>query len=636
MNWFKRSLRPARKRPADKTTEARREPSAVAPTGATGTSVAKPSRKAFSFSLSAATGTPWLLLAWDITGMSARLVPRLTDADKPLATAHSSEATFPAALAEVVERLGAEGHKLPKKVAVAARAMRPAVLDLPVNPEKPRPAAQMRELLRGELEPVLAEFAGLWTMGALLHTRKHLSAADRDRVVVEEAVRRENRRAPLRYGETALELALIDRATLNECLELQESLQLLDSEIVSAWTGWVAHGERHWLGGALNATFYQQWKASLSRHGLQLDTLLPLAWLSSEAVPGDENAEAREQAITLELHSEEVVAVRRLQGRVVGARTDGRMERPLQADWLLRLVEDWLNEARASLTLVCLMPDDEDAAARVAGDLELTTGHAVRVVGAVDCAQSTWRALARETATTSELRLPRLALRDLRGKPWKNPDNLRVAALALVILALAGVEATQRYRMHSLQSTMAERAKAENDTKQRTQMVLKISGEMQAVAKDLEKARNELQPLINTQTRLEAIALMRQYLPDLIGMLAESVGEDAVLDKISSSRYSQDATSIQVEAWSTTYTGAQAFVNRVAARTQHLNYGVSQTEINESIGRNTKPGYRVGFWLIQEADDLEADGTPLAPASAPARTPPTAPAGGVSSQGVKP
>ena len=603
MNWFKRS-------PRIKTPD-------------------RPRRKRFSFSLSAATGTPWLLLAWDITGMTARLVPRLADADKPLATAHSREATFPAALAEVVERLRADGHKLPKKAAVAARAMRPAVLDLPVNPEKPRPAAQMRELLRGELEPVLAEFAGLWTMGALLHARKHLSAADRDRVVVEEALRREDRRAPLRYGETALELALIDRATLNECLELQESLQLLDSDILSAWIGWVAHGARHWLGGALNGTFYQQWKDSLSRHGLQLDTLLPLAWLCSEAVPGEEHETT--QAITLELHSEEVVAVRRAQGRVTGARTDGRMERPLQADWLLRLVEDWLNEARASLTLVCLAAEDEDAAARVAGDLELTTGHAVRVIGAADSDRSIWRALARETAATSELRLPRLALRDLRGKPWKNPDNLRVAALAAALLALVGVEVTQRYRVHALESTMAERSRAESETKQRTQMVLKMSGEMLAVAKDLEKARNELQPLVNTQTRLEAIAHMRQYLPDLIGMLAESVGEDAVLDRISSSRYGQDATSIQVEAWSTTYTGAQAFVNRVAARTQHLNYGVSQTEINESVGRNAKPGYRVGFWLVQEADDLEADG---APANAPPPSPPTP--GGVSSQGGKP
>lgn len=589
-------------------------------------------RKPFSFSLSAATGTPWLLLAWDITGMTARLVPRLADADKPLATARSSEATFAAALVEIVEQLRADGHKLPKKAAVAARAMRPAVLDLPVNPEKPRPAAQMRELLRGELEPVLAEFAGLWTMGALLHARKHLSAADRDRVVVEEALRREDRRAPLRYGETALELALIDRATLNECLELQESLQLLDSDIMSAWTGWVAHGERHWLGGALNGTFYQQWQDSLSRHGLQLDTLLPLTWLCSEAVPGEEHDTT--QVITLELHSEEVVAVRRVEGRITGARTDGRMERPLQADWLLRLVEDWLNEARASLTLVCLAAEDEDAAARVAGDLELTTGHAVRVIGAADSDRSIWRALARETAASSEQRLPRLALRDLRGKPWKNPDNLRVATLALVMIALAGVEAAQRYRLHSLQSTMAERARAESDTKQRTQMVLKISGEMQAVAKDLEKARNELQPLINTQARLEAIAHMRQYLPDLIGMLAESVGEDAVLDRISSSRYSQDATSIQVEAWSTTYTGAQAFVNRVAARTQHLNYGVSQTEINESVGRNAKPGYRVAFWLIQEADDLEADGAP-GNAASPSLPAPLTP-GGVSSQGGKP
>lgn len=608
MNWFKL---PSRKR--DKSTDAstRREPTVADTPAATRGEANKPAPR-FRFALPGGAGNSWLLLTWDITGMSAILVGRLADVAQPLATARSSEATFAAALAEIVEKLRAGGHKLPKKAAMAARPMRPAVVDLPVNPDKPRPAAQMQELLRGDMEPVLAEFASLWTMGALLHARRYISSSDRDRVVVEEALRREDRRAPLRYGETALELALIDRATLNECIELQESLQLLDSDILCAWKGRVEHGERYWLASALNGTFHQQWRDSLGRHGLQLDTVLPLGWLCSEGIgENDERNESTDPnlpSITLELHSEEIVAVRRVHGRITGSRTDGRMERPLQADWLLRLIEDWINEARSSLTLICLMADDEDAAARVASDLELTTGHAVRVVAAQAADATIWRQLARETAAAAtEQRLPRLALRDLRGKPWKNPDVLRAGALVGVLLALLAVEAYQRYQVYALQKTMSERSKEEGETQKRTQMVLKVNAEMQGVAKDLEKSRAELQPLVNTQTRLEAIANMRLYLPDLVTMLAQSVSDDAVLEKVSSTRSNQDATSIRVEAWSTTYTGAQAFVNRVAAQTQRLSYGVSQTEITESVGRTHKSGYRVGFWLIQEQDDLEAE-----------------------------
>jgi hypothetical protein len=552
-------------------------------------------------------GGAWLLLAWDIDGMRAAAARGGRQECDVLATAQSREAHFSSALAEVAEQLRGRlqdgGHRLPRRVALAARHLRPAVVDLPVNPERPRPEAQMRELLRGDMEPALAEFGGLWTMGALLTVRGHLSAADRDRVVLEETLRREDRRTPLRYGETALELSLIDRAALNECMELQESLQYFDGGLMSAWTGRSEHGEKYWLAAALAGRQYRQWNEALAGQGLRLETTLPLAWLCSEGA-GETREEV--QRLSFELHSEEVFAVRRRRGRIVAARNEGRLERPLQSDWLLRLIEDWSGEGRAEIELVCLSAGDESAAQRAAAEIELTSGHAARAVAAEDAWKSLWPALLREAAAEApDRRLPRLALRELRGKPWKNPDLWRAAAVLAVALALAAGEGVQRHRLNGLQRALADRAKTENENQRMAQLMHRANSEMQEVARDLEAARRELEPLINERARLEAIGRMREYLPELIQALGQAVGGDAVLERVGNGRAGNAATAIRVEAWSPSYTGAQAFVSRAAERTHALAYGVAQAEIREGPGRAGKNGYQVGFWLVQEPDELE-------------------------------
>ncbi|MDR0578328.1 MAG: hypothetical protein LBI87_12570 [Candidatus Accumulibacter sp.] len=559
----------------------------------------------------------WLLLAWDVGGLRAAVAQGDRQGVSILARGQSRKADFAAALAETIDRLrgqlARDGHKLPRRAALAARRMRPAVVDLPLDPDRPRPDAQMRELLRSDMEPALAEFGGLWTIGALLCARGYLSGADRERVAAEEALRRKDRRAPLRYGETGLELSLIDRAALNECLELQESLQYLDSEPMSAWKGRLVDGERCWLAAALAGRQYRQWSDALAARGIELDAVLPLAWLCSEDAGGGESGEDGEkgdhgdiQRLCLELHCEEVVAVRRRRGLIAAARAEGRMERPLQGDWLRRLIEDWSGEARAEIGIVCLDAADEDAARRAAGDIELTSGHPVRVTGADAAWDALWAALLREAAAQNqEHRLPRLKLRELRGKPWKNPDILRVAALLAVALALVATEGVQRYRLHALRQTLAERTKKESDGQKLTQLVSRANAEAQQVARELESSRQALEPLINERARLEAIAAMRQYLPDLMLALGQAIGNDAVLEKVGNSRVVSDATAIRVEAWSPTYTGAQNFVNRVAEQTRALAYGVAQTEIREEHGRAGKSGHRVGFWLVQEPDELE-------------------------------
>ena len=141
----------------------------------------------------------------------------------------------------------------------------------------------------------------------------------------------------------------------------------------------------------------------------------------------------------------------------------------------------------------------------------------------------------------------------------------------------------QHYRLHTLRLDIAERTLKENETKRLAQMEMKINSATRQVGKDLEKLRAELEPLVNTRTRLEAIVVMRQHLPDLMQMLARAIGDDAVLEKVGNSKSGNDAASIRVEAWSGSYTGAQAFVNRVAEQTQTLDYGVAPLPYHDDV-----------------------------------------------------
>lgn len=551
-------------------------------------------------------GRAWLLLRHDINGTYAAIA---TDhgADFHISAQVASANTgLDAALKEILSLFAQAGHKPPRRVALASRLIQPLTANLPIPPDKPRPAAQMRELLRNDLESALAEFGSLWSLGALLQTRAHLSPADRDRVLIEESARRESRRAPLRYGETALELGLIERADLQECLELQEQLQFLDSQITSAWLGRLENREPLWLACGVSQNVYQRWQQEIEAHGLRLELALPLAWLLSETEPATPEPEDAASLISLEFLHEDVRAVRRRAGRILATRSEGRMERPLQADWLARLLDEWSDESRARIELVCPLPDDEARTPAIAEDLHLITGLETTLRSTAQCERMFWHSLMREAgASRDEIRLPRLAPRELAGSPWKNRDLQRVMVAAAVLLLLIGIEGVQRVRLHRLEARMAETFRKETESQNSTKLTLQVGNEMKELGRRLDEARSALQPVLADHDRLQTIVSMRQHLPELLLGLAQTVQGDAVLERVSNTRMSQDATAIRVEAWSADYTGAQAFVNRVAERVRAQHYGVVQTEIVEARGRTGQKGHRVGFWLVVEGDELE-------------------------------
>lgn len=577
---------------------------------------------------------PWLLLTWDVAGMEAVVWQDGPDQAKVLARARSSEGRFPAALAEIMQALAGRGFTRLRRVGLAARHLLPAVVDLPVAPDKPRRPEQMRELIQADLEPVLAEFGSVWSMGALMQARGYLSAADRERIGMEESVRRQSRHNQLRYGEIAIDLGLLSREELDECLDQQAALQNLDAAFMAGWRGRIEDKQPLWLACGVGNGAYREWKESLAGHGLRLAATLPLAWLVSDPTPEAAGASEprREQnlpLISLELHHEEVVAVCRRQGRVVAARSEARIERTPGADWLNRIIGDWAAEPRARIEIFFLHEADDPLGETLCDALSLTTGHPCVAYPAEISRVRLWQNLLRE-ASALESQLPRLAEAELRGSLWTSAGFRRGLALGLIVLGLAGVESVQRYRLHAMEARISERQEQEKQRQQSSQQEAQVNEQLNTLARQLDEARRQLEPLLNDRLRLNRIMAMRTDLPNLLYLLAQSVGSDAVLEEIRNDNTRGEGSAIQVVAWSPNYTGAQDFVSRIAALAHGRSYGVSQTEIKERRGRNGKPGHQVSFWLLPEEHELE-ESEPLAKAPAAPATP--LPAGaGISSQ----
>lgn len=613
--------------------KAKPEPGAAkkSPTPANG--VAGWKKKLAAIKARSRNATPWLLLTWDVGGMQAAVLQGSPGAATILASTHSNEGRFPEALAAIMQTLAGRGYTRLRQVALAARHLLPAVVDLPVAPDKPRRPEQMRELIQADLEPVLAEFGSVWSMGALMQARGYLSAADRERIGMEESVRRQSRHNQLRYGEIAIDLGLLTREALDECLDQQAALQNLDASFMAGWRGRIEDKQALWLACGVGHGAYREWQGSLAEHGLRLAATLPLAWLASDPAPEAAGEARREQnlpLISLELHQEEVVAICRRQGRVVAARSEARIERTPGADWLNRIIGDWAAEPRARIEIFFLHEADDPIGDALCDALNLTTGHPCVAYPAEITRVRLWQNLLRESSAL-ESQLPRLAESELRGTLWKSADFHRGLALVLVVLGLIGVEAFQQYRLHAMEAKIGERLEQEKQRQLSNQQEAQVNAQLSGLARQLDDARRQLEPLLNDRLRLNRIMAMRADLPDLLYLLAQSVGSDAVLEEIHNDNTGGQGSAIQVAAWSPNYTGAQDFVSRVATQARGRGYGVSQTEIRERRGRNGKPGHQVSFWLLLEEHELEA-GEPPAAQAAPAGRP----AAGISSQSAGP
>jgi hypothetical protein len=544
-----------------------------------------------------------LLLVWDVGCLSAVVAWKQGKSWRFSPQVTSRRSDFNLALDEVLIRLRAEGIRAPRHCYLAARFIAPARVDMPINPEKPRPPLQMREMARTEMEPVIAEIGALWTIGAVLAARGLITPEARERIVLELAVRRGQSNMPINFGQVACELVGISTEDVQESLRLQEKLQMIDASLACGWVGIVGEpGEPPvWLASATGMAQWSQFEHACKRAHLKLLGGLPLAWSVSESERIAAAADTPENSrIALEIHAEEVVAVLRHRGHIVSARVEGRMERRLALDWLLRLVADWRAGGVNTLEIVCLEPRDEAALTALLEDFAHHWGQPPLFRSAAATRHGLLTCLARQHKARTAA-LPLIRFGELPKPVWTRVGFWHLLLPLLVLAIASGVHIRQRMEIRAIQTKFDL-----NDFENKRQVSIKqkeaeILNSVKQEKIGLDAARQQLSRLMPEVERLQSIEGMMNHLPRLLRTLAANISDDVVLESVRNSRAGGNLNGIMITGWTNNYGSAQTFALRVQNALSGLGYSVAQTDVRAGAGRNGHPGYFVSFWLIPVA-----------------------------------
>ncbi len=252
------------------------------------------------------------------------------------------------AMAEALEGLRARGVKrIPKKAVLMSASALTALLDLPVDPDHPRPREQMHELVRWELESLFSEQGLRWTIGAPLMGRGYLTPEQRAAVAERQALQAldpeeastagPEPRVKARFGDVAVEAELVTRDQVEECAELRDQLFRADDQLIC---GWVAQSrpledeipdddeDPHgfpWLTIAVPESLRRSWVKACQRQGIFLETAYAILGAGFSLLEVPPSAEA----LYLEVHPEQFAVMRGRPGGLrslrVGNTRDGRL-----------------------------------------------------------------------------------------------------------------------------------------------------------------------------------------------------------------------------------------------------------------------------------------------------------------------
>jgi hypothetical protein len=244
------------------------------------------------------------LLVCETNGFSlnAAVIQKSGSNHQVVVTAQSPLSDMAEALKEVVEQLKSAGWKGHGKAILLSPAVLSTLVELPVNPKKPRPIPQMQELIRWEVEPLLMQHTTRWTVGHLLVGQGYMTAEQAQTVMDMQqgkanptgVLQTTDKLSIRRFGELAEELGYIRRSQLNACLSGQEWLKSEDEDIACGWSAQAevedVPGSFGWLVSCVSKELLDRWQSAFKIHNISLQAMYPLTGSSNALVKDSDSS----------------------------------------------------------------------------------------------------------------------------------------------------------------------------------------------------------------------------------------------------------------------------------------------------------------------------------------------------------
>ena len=508
-----------------------------------------------------------------------------------VSSAESSTLDPATALSEALQKLPSP---LPRQAILLLRETTTAVVDLPVSPAEVRPAEQMRELVRWEIETVLAQQLASRPLEEILVGRGYLTADQVETLTCELQHRLScgGGLQRLRFEDLAEESGLVTRPQLEECLQLQARQQATEHEDIEC--GWSplpsvsAGADRHaWLACAVAWHTRTDWSDRLAQHKVELQAIYPLVGPAASLPHLDASA----AAVVLHIQPGLVGVSHWEAGQLTAweildlfARRKSLPEACAQAVqranspvYLTGRVDIWPN-LTDELTALIRRPV-----------LLLPTPPELAVHSAMSSAACHWWQLV--PASTSVF----ITARDPAPPFYKQP----AVHTALVLLGVVGVLLLFEAGL------MTKRGQMQTELDTTTQQLNLLNQSLNRLETEANQAK-QLQPQLDeTKSNIQRLQRQRQFvqeqlpgrhrfLMELLTSLGEAAREDVVIDEVSQVKDQE----IHLRGWALSHNAAQEFLRTLTASAPRWKLSVAPSRVWEKEGRLGLDGYALDLRLL--------------------------------------
>lgn len=534
--------------------------------------------------------------------------------------AQSQQADMADAVADVINTVKAAGWEGNEAILLSPTVLS-TLIELPIDPKKPRSLMQMQELIRWEAEPLLMQHTTQWSVGNLLVGRGYMTEEQAE-AVMDLQQGKVNPAGGLalseqfslrRFGDLAEELGFIKRSQLNACLAGQEWLKSDDEAIECGWSAQAevsdVPGTYNWLVTCVNKGLLQRWMATFNKHGVALQSMYSLAGSSACLLPA--NADS---AVLLESHQGLSFAMQVHDNKV--------MSQQLYLSPAKQEIESCLesyhalNPTYSDAVFLASWHKDSAALAKdlspsFSVDLSLLNHSAISehlspgMLGAVHH---------RFSFPSSNL-CASVRLGGPLPSKWQRVETRATVLVLIILLSIVGSEVSLLVRGNQI-----ETRKADIDSQWKI-----IDGAMKRIKADIsqvEQRKKLIQENEVDHRRTEArLSFFGDLIPErvalvqaILGVLQSAVGDNVMVNSIdeygkrvgllpplpnTKKDNREEVENFNLEAWALTETAAQTFIQQMKDAIDPWNMEVRDSHVVSRSGPMNLDGFTVSMRLVK-------------------------------------
>lgn len=475
------------------------------------------------------------------------------------------------------------GKALPQQVCVVTEEAMMAVVELPVSTDKPRPPAQMQELIRWEMEALIAEKDRLWTLDAILESRGLMTRAQRqagnsDNPYANSAAAMMDRvRHAVNHDETQIQ----------SLIQLQSEFLSLEQDNIFAWQGLASveaeTPSNHWLCFSIGREARQRWQQWCAKAKLQLTALLPHSGLSAFAHEGKHMVLDCSPCVCRLLNFSEQGLVEWAQCDVLSEAAAEQLQQRLNAYPGQQYV---INDAASHDE-----HHDEHVETKAEASLEQTIAAA--------------RAFLYQQGHSKAL--PKLAVADPKPPLWKQGSYQKLAIAAAILTAIVVHQSQQQLNYFRGLEQLDRLDQEYRDGVQLNEQLRKLNAEANTQQARLLERQEILIELENRRAIISDVLLARQQsIPELLNTLAQSVNSQVLIEGIEESDEQQGYFTIT--GWAGSDTAAYQFFNHLDSALRPLHLAVTDDQLKKSLSPKPLAIYEYRLRLVpRPPSELDAE-----------------------------